>query len=450
MTQDLAPSTRFSPDGDSTQTVGELADSGISPWRQLVREDRVHRSLYTTPAVFDEEMRRIFGQTWVYLAHTSQLPETDSFVTARLGQRPIIVTRDRKNVIHALFNRCAHRGATVCREDSGVAKSFQCPYHGWTFRNNGDLVGTPWPQGYGPDFDRSELGLGAVPRVETYRGFIFGTLNEAAPALTDHLGAARPWLDYWIDRAPGGEVFLRSQAHRMEYRGNWKLAFDNAGDGYHPAFSHRSLLTMAGRLGETKDMTYFGKNPDEGPMRIHYLGNGHSVIDQRGNFTSPGDIYANQRPQPGREWMEQRIRQEHPEKAAELLDLTAGSMINLSIFPNLLIIGNQVQVIEPNSVDHTTLTWWASTIGGVPEEVNTLRMRTQEDFPAFGEPDDQANFEETQRGLAIEEEPWILMNRGLGVPGRFSESNGVVTAPVTDEIHMRGYYGEWLRVMEGE
>lgn len=427
------------------------AEAQNIPWREFVREDRVHRSLYTDERVFDEEMVKVFGHTWVYLAHESQLPEPNSFVSTKLGLRPIIVTRDRRGGLHAVFNRCAHRAATVCREETGVAKSFQCPYHGWTFKNTGELVGAPWPQGYGPDFDKSEFGLGKVTRVDSYRGFIFGTLSESAPPLADYLGEARPWLDYWIDRAPEGEVIVRSAAHRMGYRGNWKLAFDNAGDGYHPSFSHRSLLEMASRMGDSKDMSYFGKTPDDGPMKVYSLGNGHSVIDQRPNFDGPGSIWANQRPQPGREKFEELIRAKYPEDADRLLDISAGGQINLSIFPNLLIIGNQIQVIEPLSVDRTQLTWNATTIGGVPEEVNTMRMRTQEDFPAFGEPDDQANFEEVQRGLAVTEEEWVLMNRGLNVDGwQTIDENGVIVTAVTDEIHMRGYYEEWLRLMNGE
>src|SRR4051812_21034151 len=149
----------------------------------LVREDRVHRTLYTDPEVFAEEMVKVFGgRSWVYLAHESQLPEPNAFLSVRMGLRSVIVTRDRSGVLHAVFNRCSHRGATVCREESGVAKSFQCPYHGWTFRNTGELVGTPWPRGYGDGFDKSALGLHRVARVESYRGFVFGTLNESAPS----------------------------------------------------------------------------------------------------------------------------------------------------------------------------------------------------------------------------------------------------------------------------
>lgn len=417
-------------------------------WDALVREDRVHRSVYVDGDVFEREMSVVFGQTWVYLAHESQLPEPNSFLTSRLGRRPVIVTRDRGGALHVLLNRCTHRAATVCREEAGTARSFQCPYHGWTFRNTGELVGVPWPDGYGPDFDRGEFSLGRVPRVESYRGFVFGTFNDDLPGLPEHLGEARPYLDYWIDRAPGGDVRVRSAAHRMMYRGNWKLAYDNAGDGYHPAFSHRSLLQMAGRLGDSRDMTYFGQTPDRGPMSVRYLGNGHHVVDQRPSYDGPGSFWANQRPQPGREPFEQMIRERYPRDADRYLDLCVGAQINLNIFPNLLVIGNQIQVVEPFGVDLTQLTWHATTVGGVPEEVNTMRMRTQEDFPAFGEPDDQANFEEAQRGLSVPEVEWVLMNRGFGVEGRQKvDENGTVTGPVTDELHMRGYFQEWLRLM---
>lgn len=421
-------------------------------WSELVREDRVHRTLYTESDVFAEEMVKVFGgESWVYLAHESQVPEPNSFLSVRMGLRPILVTRDRKGDLHGIFNRCAHRAATVCREESGTAKSFQCPYHGWTFRNTGELVGVPWPQGYA-DLDKAELGLTRVARVESYRGFIFGTMNAEVEPVEDWLGPARPWLDYWIDRAPDGAVALGAGAYRMGYRGNWKLAYDNAGDGYHPSFSHRSLLDMASRMGESKDMSYFGKTPDDGPMVSYALGNGHSVIDQRpAHGEEPGNFWRNQRPQPGREWFEEKIRAEHGDEADHLLDLAVGAQINLSIFPNLLIIGNQVQVIEPLGVDRTQLTWHATRVDGVPEVVNTSRMRTQEDFPAFGEPDDQANFEEVQRGLAATEAEWIVMNRGLDVTGwQSTGDDGVVVTAVTDELHMRGYYEEWLRRMREE
>ena len=76
-------------------------------------------------------------------------------------------------------------------------------------------------------------------------------------------------------------------------------------------------------------------------------------------------------------------------------------------------------------------------------------MRTQEQFPNFGEVDDLANFEEIQRGLACQEDEWVYMHRGLGIPGRVkTDADGIVTAPATDEAFMREYIKEWKRLMK--
>jgi hypothetical protein len=124
--------------------------------------------------------------------------------------------------------------------------------------------------------------------------------------------------------------------------------------------------------------------------------------------------------------------------------------MNLNVFPNLLIIGNQIQVIEPLAVDRTCLTWYATTIAsGVPDEINTLRMRMQEDFPNFGEPDDQANFEECQVGLTIPEIEWLDLGRGLRA-GEPTDERGVTTGRVTSEVTLRGYLQEWKRLMNAD
>lgn len=75
--------------GSALETSGAEADR----WGHLIRQDRVHRVLYTDSEIFDEEMIKIFGgQSWVYLAHESQVPEANSFLSVRMGQRPVIVT----------------------------------------------------------------------------------------------------------------------------------------------------------------------------------------------------------------------------------------------------------------------------------------------------------------------------------------------------------------------
>jgi phenylpropionate dioxygenase-like ring-hydroxylating dioxygenase large terminal subunit len=71
-----------------------LRNSPTIDWDELVQEDRVHRLIYTDQAIFDAEMTHIFGGTWVYLAHESQIPNPNDYVTAKLGLRPLIMTRD--------------------------------------------------------------------------------------------------------------------------------------------------------------------------------------------------------------------------------------------------------------------------------------------------------------------------------------------------------------------
>lgn len=418
-------------------------------WDYLVQQDKIHRLVYTDPNIFDLEMKKIFGHTWVYLGHESEIPNVNDYKTSYLGLRPIILVRDHQGKVRALFNRCTHRGATICRMEKGNKRRFECPYHGWSFSNDGELIGVPWAKGYGPSFNRLEFNLKQVPRVESYRGFIFGTLNEEGPDLIEYLGYARELLDAWIDRYDG-EIVVRNSAHRLTFKGNWKLVFDNAADGYHVAFSHRSLIAINDRYPHEpdKDMTYFGKNPDDSDLYVQYLGNGHIFLDQRPMYKKEGDKWNQQRPQPGREPYETKIREKFGDEADKYLDWTVGSQMNLSIFPNLLIIGNQIQVIEPIAVDETRITFYATTVDSLPDEVNTMRMRTQEDFPAFGEPDDVANFAEIQRGLSIPEVEWVMIHRGLHVHDRQEvDERGVITAPVTDEVVMRSYFQEWKRLM---
>jgi phenylpropionate dioxygenase-like ring-hydroxylating dioxygenase large terminal subunit len=426
----------------------------------LVHEDRVHRSIYTDAAIFEREMTHIFGAVWVYLAHESQIPNTDDYITARLGLRPLIVARDSGGRIRALYNRCTHRGARICRHERGNARTFQCAYHGWTFFNSGRLRGVPWPEGYACDFKDPQFNLAQVPRVESYRGFVFGTLNLDAPPLLDYLGGIRGPMDEWLDRHPGGKVEVR-EANRLKYKGNWKLAYDNAADGYHVVFSHRSLLEMEKRLAkeEEKGMSFYMGKPDEAPMYVQSFGRGHHFKDKRPAVAKrPGALWELEAAHPGMEHFAARIREKLQEKAGHALDLAAAETVNINVFPNLSILGNHIQVFTPLAVDETDTTWYATVVvdeagelGGALDEVNALRLRTQEAFPNFGEVDDAANFEEIQRGLAACEDEWVYMHRGLGIPGRVrTEPDGSLKAPATDEVFMREHMKEWKRLMRTE
>ena len=414
-------------------------------WDYLIQDGRIHRSVYTSEALFQREVHNIFARTWVFVGHESEIPAAGDFVTRHFGGRPVIITRDSDAGIHVLFNRCAHRGAKVCREDKGNARVFVCPYHSWTYDLAGCSVSVPLDYAYDADRESGKFDLVKAPRVSSYRGFIFACLNHEQPALEDYLAGARQIIDEWLDRYGGGEVEV-SGTQRYRVAANWKFVTDNQGDGYHPAYSHRSLLMMAASRYGDKDMQYFAADPDASDMFVKGFRNGHYYLDQRPEMHKVS-AWEQQRPQPGRERLEQSLAEKYgADEAKRLLELAVGAGMNLTVFPNLLIIGNQVQLVDPLGVAGTDLYWFATTVSNLPDEVNAMRMRTQEDFPMFGEVDDVENFESCQVGLGIPEAEWVDCSRHLNSEREVAEFDGT-RAPVTSDITMRTFYREWKRLM---
>ena len=133
--------------------------------KALVQDEQVHRDVYEDPCIFDLEMERIFGRSWVYVGHQSQVPNPGDFFCTRIGRQPIVMARHTDGEIYVLYNRCAHRGVKVVNEECGSANRFMCMYHGWTYDTNGDLDFVTQPEGY-PDreFDPVNNGLGRVAR----------------------------------------------------------------------------------------------------------------------------------------------------------------------------------------------------------------------------------------------------------------------------------------------
>ena len=154
----------------------------------LVRKDRVHRRVYTDPAVFELEMERIFNRSWLFAAHESQVPGRGDFVTTQLAGQTFIVVR-HEDGIRVLFNRCPHRGAKICETESGNARPFRCPYHGWVFDTDGRLINPSLHADYGDSaVAEADLNVRPVPRMINYRGFVFVNLSNDGPGLEQALG----------------------------------------------------------------------------------------------------------------------------------------------------------------------------------------------------------------------------------------------------------------------
>src|SRR5262245_61301040 len=165
---------------------------------------RVNRQAFTSQEILALEKDRLFEHCWIYAGHESEIPHPGDFRARRVVGRPVILTRDDDGIVRVLLNTCTHRGALVCREQTGNAKTFQCPYHAWTYNNRGELVGVPGEDAYSAAFDRRERSLAQAPRVDSYRGFVFISFNPAVEDLGDYLAGAKEFLDLVCDQSEEG------------------------------------------------------------------------------------------------------------------------------------------------------------------------------------------------------------------------------------------------------
>ncbi|MGZ3307736.1 MAG: aromatic ring-hydroxylating oxygenase subunit alpha, partial [Xanthobacteraceae bacterium] len=117
--------------------------------RSYIVDDRekkrflLDREVLVSEDVLRTETARIFGRCWIYVGHSSELKKPGDFRSRKVAGRPMIFCRDQAGTFHCLFNTCRHRGAIVCTEREGNRRRFQCIYHGWTYGNDGRLVGVP-------------------------------------------------------------------------------------------------------------------------------------------------------------------------------------------------------------------------------------------------------------------------------------------------------------------
>ena len=192
-------------------------------------------SWYSDPAVLGLEQERIFGRFWQYAGYAAQIEERGSFVTTRVGNRPVVLVRDRDGVLHAFLNVCRHRGSLVC-DGAGRRETLQCPYHAWTYALDGSLIAAPRADRE-PGFDQD--GLGLVPmRVDTWGPFAFVNPDPEAAPLVDYLGELPALL------AADGLDIDALEFHKRaetEYDANWKVCTENYLECYHCSVAHPSF-----------------------------------------------------------------------------------------------------------------------------------------------------------------------------------------------------------------
>lgn len=405
---------------------------------ELIRPSQVHGSLYTDPAIFAEELKKIWFKTWVFIGHESEVPEPNDYVRKRLATQDVVMTRDRDGEVHLLLNRCAHRGLQVCDDQKGNSSSFRCPYHGWTYRNSGELLGYPYNKGYGGK-GKLELGMGKVPRVDSYKGFVFGSMAEDGPSLMEHLGAAAGEIDRLAGLSPTGEVSLDAGWLPHKTRANWKFLAENETDGYHPQFVHGSIFGVTGSpIGALYS--------DASTAVTRALGNGHSENDLRPefrNFAEPMRWFGTT-PERVPEYVA-AMRESYGEDAERRMIEGAPHVM---IFPNLFIAEIQVFNIQPLAASECISYATAVQLRG-GKELN--RRMISQSIGSVGPAgmllaDDTEMYERNQQGVSMLDPEWLDVRRGL--VRETTDENGFTIGAATDETGMRGFWKQYRALME--
>jgi phenylpropionate dioxygenase-like ring-hydroxylating dioxygenase large terminal subunit len=198
--------------------------------------------VFNNREIYELELRRIFAQSWVFIGHETELPNAGDYALRHIGQDPFIFLRDDNGEIRVLFNSCRHRGVQICRASMGNTSEFVCPYHGWTYRNDGTLIGVPARnQGY-RKLKLEDWSLFSVPHLTNYHGLIFANLDPDAIPFEQHLGSYAWYLDTQLLLSEGGMEVI-GEPHRWIVDANWKQGAENfCGDSSHTQMVHRSAI----------------------------------------------------------------------------------------------------------------------------------------------------------------------------------------------------------------
>ncbi len=184
------------------------------------------------------ELQRVLLPSWQIVCHVNSIPHSGDYQTFDLGPESAIVVRDRDGGIRGFHNVCRHRGAKVLDGAGNCPATITCPYHGWTYRHDGALIGMPVRESF-PHLERSEHGLRPL-RVEIAFGFVFVCFSGDPPPPSESWGHLAERLSVYRmeEMVPLGPI-----SHEV-WPVDWKIAMDNYLESYHVPIGHPGLYRM--------------------------------------------------------------------------------------------------------------------------------------------------------------------------------------------------------------
>ena len=425
----------------------------------MVDADRglISRELFVSDQVYEEELEKVFARAWLFVGHESQIPKAGDFFVSRMGEESVILCRDRQDKIHVFLNSCRHRGMKVCRYDEGNTPVFSCPYHGWSYATDGNLVGVPYfKQAYHELLDKSQWGLIEVPQMGNYKGAIFATWDPEAPSFEDSMGDMFAYLDPFFDSVDGSEggVEVYGGVQKWTMPTNWKFAAENAHDYYH-GISHRSAdlagISPGGKgRGEAGGLE--GSSTPGRSFRVQVtLPGGHGTVRQ----LPPGEELPPYRPlYPHLPIVEDYFRKAHEtrnKRLGKLARLRTGTAL---VFPNAFLHGNRTLAVWHPAAALVTEAWrWYFVDKDAPQEVKDAVLHYYLRYSGPGgltEQDDMENWNyasSASKGTIAKRYPYNY-EMGLGYENPNHEFPGRATDVWITEQNQRSLYEAWASYMD--
>lgn len=397
---------------------------------------RVPYRLFSDPAVHEMEQQRIFrGPTWSYAGLEAELPNAGDYITTFIGDTPVIISRDQNDQVHGMVNRCAHRGAMVCRDLKGNTDVHTCVYHQWAFDLSGELIGVPFRRGLGgkggypADFDMADHGLQKL-RVSTLHGLIYVTFDFDMVPLEEYLG----------------EVMVRNLARCLEGReievlgytrqfvnANWKLYGENTRDSYHAMLLHLFYPTFGIATPATKAAIEMNEERYHNLFTVWRPGSDNGMDTYNKNTT--------------REFKGGKEALEAPEFLRFINERDDDIAITIeSLFPNSVFQhiqnGFAVRQIRPKKIDEFELHWTYIGYKDDSDEMREHRMRQANLLGPAGliAMEDAEAGEIIQRGIARDADQNSFVEMG-------GDGYGDMDSTGTDENSIRGFWKGYRELM---
>lgn len=414
----------------------------------LVNDDatKVSRKVFTSEEIYLSEKKHIFGKSWIYLGHESQIPNPGDYILSYIAETSVIVSRDKNQSIHVSINSCSHRGLPVARVDKGNVKRFICPYHNWSFDLEGNLSAIPQERGVANKLCKAELGLKKIPRVEKFCGMIFGCLDPEVESLDSYLGDMRFYLECIFDRCTGGSQVLGVPAKWL-INTNWKLPVENQlGDVAHGPFLHGAFLKGSPQAAELEAQGFnVVPKPGHG-LSVRLMEEGTPV--EKCMAGSDGFTLFDKE-------VSAYMKEQHQEVERRLGKVRARLRpLCYSVYPNLSLLwtNNTIRQSHPRGPGKTEYWSWWVVDKDIPDHI---KQKLQGNYTFFFGPGGALEQEDSEAwsqqfiGASSDymEDRSLCYAMGLGEESDHPELPGRV-GNVFNEFYARGFYLRWKQELK--